>query len=460
MGFLPIIPALIAAYVAMRQSAWHAYLNVYIPVLLLLPMYYRWVLPMLPDPTFEQATILPVAAVFLFRDGGSRWKFTMMDFFIGAFACCIGISEYVNAGYNEAQNLMFDMIATVVLPYVLSKGLLQNEARSIAVSKRMVMCFLAVSIVSVYEFRMGVTPWIVLRRFYPGQGLEWGTSFRYGFARIAGPYAHAILAGLVLTVGLMLQLWLTFSKKWEPHFKGLEWLTISKSTLITIGLIGGIVMTMVRGPWLGGIAGLTLASVGLAKNRKRALVAIIAAVIVIGVPAAVAFRSYASVGRAHAKTESQETAAYRVELIDKYLDIARQRPWLGYGRNTWPQIQSAPSIDNYYLLLSLMHGTVAVGLFVAMMVILIFRLMRLEMDLPVRLPRGSSLGFVLAGMFVLYAVTLATVYMGMQAIPMFAILTGWSEAYLMTRKSDSYLIHRRKTEVTYRPAYSYQRIVT
>jgi hypothetical protein len=459
MGFLPIIPALIAAYVATNQTAWRAYLNVYIPVLLLLPMYYRWVIPMLPDPTFEQATILPIAAVFLYRDG-MRWKFSMMDFFMAAFAGCIGTSEYINAGYNEAQNLMFDMIATVVFPYMLTKGLLQTEARSIALAKRMVMMFLAVSIISVYEFRMGLSPWIFMRHFFPGQGLEWVTSFRYGFARIAGPYAHAILAGLVLTVGLMLQLWLTFSKKWEPQFKGLEWLPISKSTLITLGLLGGIVMTMVRGPWLGGVAGLTLASVGLAKHRLRALIVIVVTSLVVGIPAASAFWAYASVGRAHSKTASQETAAYRVELMDKYLDFVKQKPLLGYGRNTWPQIHTAPSIDNYYLLLSLMHGTVSMGLFVSIMLIMIFRLMRFEMSLPVRLPRGSSLGFILAGSFVLYAVTLATVYMGMQAIPVFAIMTGWSEAYLLTRKSDTYLINRRKVEIAYRPAFAFQRVVT
>jgi hypothetical protein len=423
-------------------------------------MYYRWVLPMLPDPPFEQATILPIAAVFLFRDGGIRWRFSMMDFFIGGLAGCIGVSEYINAGYNEAQNLMFDMIATVVLPYVLTKGMLQTEARSIALAKRMVMLFLAVSIISVYEFRMGLSPWIFMRRFFPGQGLEWVTSFRYGFARISGPYAHAILAGLVITVGLMLQLWLTFSKKWEPRFKRLEWLPVSKSTLITLGLLGGIIMTMVRGPWLGGVAGLTLASVGLAKNRVRALIFIVVTGLVVGIPAASAFRAYASVGRAHAKTASQETAAYRVELMDKYLDFVKQKPWLGYGRNTWPQIHSAPSIDNYYLLLSLMHGTVSMGLFVMIMLIMVLRLIRFELSLPVRLPRGSSLGFILAGLFVLYAVTLATVYMGMQAIPMFAIMTGWSEAYLLTRKSDTYLINRRKVEITYRPAFAFQRIVT
>ncbi|AXC10146.1 membrane protein, putative [Acidisarcina polymorpha] len=434
MGFLPIVPMLIAAYVALRYSPARAFLQVYVPVLLLLPMYYRWVIPLLPDPTFEQATILPIAAVFLVRSGG-RWKFSFADLLILCFAGCIGTSEYLNTGYNEAQNLMFDMVASVVFPYMLAKGLIEPQGLSVAFAKKIVLMFSIVSVLSIYEFRMGLTPWILMRRFYPGQGLEWVTSFRYGFARIGGPYGHAILAGLVLAVGFRVQRWLEWSAQWESHFHGLKWLRVSKARLITIALVGGIIMTMVRGPWLGGAIGACLTAVGRTRHRRRALMAIAGAIIIIGIPAASSFYSYASVGRAHAKTASQETAAYRVELMDKYLTTALKRPAWGYGRNTWPKNPTAPSIDNYYLLLCLMHGMVAVGLLVTIMVTMTVRLVRSEMRSPVSYPLGSSLGFTLAGIFVVYAVTIATVYMGLQTIPLFAIITGWSEGYLLKRYS-------------------------
>ena len=108
----------------------------------------------------------------------------------------------------------------------------------------------------------------------------------------------------------------------------------------------------------------------------------------------------------------------------------------GYGRNTWPHHAGAPSIDNYYLLLLLMHGVVAVGLLLTIMITMIYRLIRAEMQMPIAYPLGGSLGFTLAGIFVVYAVTIATVYMGLQAIPLFAILTGWSEAYLIHGRSQ------------------------
>jgi len=430
MQFLPIFPALIAAYVAIRYTPARAFLQVYIPVLLLLPMYFRWVIPVLPDPTFEQATILPIAAVFLWRHG-KDWKFSFADVLIVSFAGSIGLSEYLNTNYNEAQNLMFDMVASVVFPYMLAKGLIEPYQLRVRFAKKIVMMLLIVSILSVYEFRMGITPWFLMRHFFPGQGLEWVTTFRYGFARISGPYGHAILAGLILAVGFRLQRWLEWSGAWEPRFKWLKWLRISKARLITMGIIGGIIMTMVRGPWLGGFAGAALTAVGRTKHRQRALLLIAAFIVIVGIPAASAFYAYASVGRAHAKTPSQETTAYRMELIDKYVDTAMKRPAWGYGRNTWPKDPTAPSIDNYYLLLCLMHGLVALVLLLTIMITTTYRLVRVEIRLPVTYPLGSSLGFTLAGIFIIYAVTIATVYMGMQTIPIFAIITGWSEGYLL-----------------------------
>jgi hypothetical protein len=451
MSFLPIFPALLAAYIALRYSAARAFLCVYIPVLLLLPMYYRWVIPVLPDPTFEQATILPIAGVFLLRHG-LDWKFTFTDLLILGFAGCIGISEFLNTNYEEAQNLMFDMVASVILPYVLAKGLIEPQGLSVQLAKRTVLMLLAVSIVSVYEFRMGATPWILLRKFYPNQGLEWVTTFRYGFARVGGPYGHAILAGLMLAVGFRLQRWLEWSGQWEPRFRWLKWLKISKARLITIGLIGGMVMTMVRGPWIGGVAGALLTSVSRRKHRHRAMLVITIAVIVVGIPASSWFYAYAAVGRAHAKTQSQETAAYRLELLDKYVATGMKHAAWGYGRNTWPRVPGAPSIDNYYLLLFLMHGGWALGFLVIVMLGMIVRLVSLELKLPISVPLGGSLGFTLAGIFLLYAVTIATVYMGLQTIPMFAIITGWAEGYLIKNR----IVLRLLTQ----PSFTFKRVVS
>jgi hypothetical protein len=76
----------------------------------------------------------------------------------------------------------------------------------------------------------------------------------------------------------------------------------------------------------------------------------------------------------------------------------------------------------------------------------------------VREPLGGSLGFTLAGIYLVYAITLATVYMGMQAIPLFAIVTGWSEGYLVAN-SKTRTPRQSRVVVSNRPEFSFRRVI-
>ncbi len=52
------------------------------------------------------------------------------------------------------------------------------------------------------------------------------------------------------------------------------------------------------------------------------------------------------------------------------------------------------------------------------------RLLSLELELPMTVLLEVSLALTLTGIFVLHAVTIATVYMELQTTPIFAIITG------------------------------------
>ena len=436
MDILALVPMLIAGIVAFAHSPEKAFLNVYVPVLLVLPDYYRWRAPGLPDASFNQAAILPVVLAAIMRYGG-KWRWTFTDFLVFGLAFSIGCSEFVNAGYSEAQNLMFDMLAWIVLPYAAAKMLIEPLGLGSAFGRRMVNCLFFLSIISVFEFKFGMTPFrLVLDRFFPGQGLGWVTTFRWGFARVAGPYGHAILAGIIFLAAFRVHRWLEWSNQWERSFRWLPSLPVSKARAITITLLAGIVMTMVRGPWIGGFLAAGVAAIGRAKNRRKAAIVTACAICALGIPGAAVLYSYASVGRANAATVAQESAAYRKELIDKYVDIALERSLMGWGRNTWPKVDGMPSIDNYYLLLALMHGVTAVVLLCAIfgyvMTRLVIRGLRAD---PAAGPRGSSLEFTLLSVYVLIGFSIATVYMGTQAMPLFAIITGWSEGLLLSPAS-------------------------
>ena len=262
--------------------------------------------------------------------------------------------------------------------------------------------------ISVYQFKMGTNPFqTLLARFFPGQG-GWVTTFRYGFARIAGPYGHAILAGVIFAVAYRMQRWLQWNECWRGHLK---WLPMDAGSFVTYAIIGGSVMTLCRGPWIGAFCGMVASLIGRAIDRRRALTITLVLLITIGTPGYLKFKAYVSVGRAGAKTVAQESAAYRKELLDKYIAIAEQRAAFGWGLTGWPKLPGMPSIDNYYLLISLMHGVTALGLLLAIFIWLIVRLGRYGAARPSSSPSGS-LAFSLLGAYLAVMVSIATVYLG------------------------------------------------
>jgi len=454
MQFLAILPGIWALIVAFAKSPQRAFLDVYIPVLLCLPDYYRLILPGIPKLSFSHSAIIPVTIAYLFSSG-PKWKWTLGDLLVTGFVCCVAYSEYLNSGYKDAQNLMVDMVCLALLPYILTKALVEPGGLRVAFTKRLVMCLFVLSIISLYEFKFALTPWrLLLDGFFPDQGGGWVTTFRWGFTRVAGPYGHAILAGAILVIGYRIQRWLEWSGEWEPHFTTIP-LSWPKATVITLALAAGIIMTMVRGPWIGGFLGAGATMIGRAKNRWLTVGILAAFFVVCGIPAAIVAYNYASVGRANATSDSQETAAYRKELIDKYVGIAVERSTWGWGRNTWPKVPGMPSIDNYYLLLAIMHGVAALAFLLGILLITPIRLFLFEMKEPPQLPRGSSLGFTFIAIFVAIGWIIATVFLGSQLLPLLFIVTGWAEGYLLIEKQSS----TSNTVSEYVPAFRFQRTI-
>lgn len=429
MNAVAFIPGILAVIWLIRKSHREAYLDIYLPSLLLLPGWCRCVLPGAPDPTFHEAAILPVAAAFFWR-AAKKWRFSPTDFLVLAYALIIGYSEYRNAGFSDAQNLMFDMIAAGLFPYMLAKGIVEANGMRVAFVRRFTWLMAILAWILTYEFKFAFNPYRrVFDHFFPGQGDGWVTTFRYGFARIAGPFGHAILAGIVFMIAYRLQRWLQHSGHWEPHFRMVR-TRFTKAQMLTASLLGGLVMTMVRGPQIGAVIATVISFMGRGPNPKRRALIVTAVTLTVGIPAAIEAYGYAAVGRAAALTASQESAAYRKELIDKYVGIAMEHSMFGWGRNGWPRVSGMPSIDNYYLLLALMHGVPAVILLVTILVSLFVRLMRNGFRAAPSRPQGDSLSFTLAGVFAGVIFAILTVYMGDNVIPIFFTLVGFAEGYL------------------------------
>jgi hypothetical protein len=447
MSLIVYFATIAAIAMANKHGPGRAFLAVYMPVLLLIPDTYKAITPGLPDPTFSQAAILPILFVTLARYG-SRWRPAPMDLLIFLFAGWVAYSDYIARGYADAQNLMFSMMASVVAPYIVARLVIPAERLHVDVARRYVILLFASAVIGVWEFRFGFNPFIAaFERFFPGQSGGWVTTFRYGVARVAGPFSHAILAGIMMVLAYRLNRWLEWGGHWEPKFKrvALPW---PKARVITVVLFVAMIMTVARGPWIGGIIGAGIAMVGRARNRKKALRISLALLAVGSLVGGKMLASYLDIQPGAHMTMSQESAFYRKVLMEKYFDIALDHMWFGWGLTTWPKVGGMESIDNYYLLLSLMHGVPATLMLVFMLLGSSVMCIRKGLNAPeaVAMPL-----FALAGIFVAIFVSLGTVYLGEQVLPTMFLMMGWAQGLMRDGGIED--VHPSATPAQARPAF-------
>lgn len=213
--YLGLIAAAVATW---RHGPGRALLAVYLPLLLLIPDSLRAITPGLPDPNFNQAAIVPIAAAALLRHARG-WRLARMDLLVLLFAAWSAGSDCLGRGYDDAQNLMFSMLLSVLSPYLVARCVIGAGDLHVAVARRFVILVFGVALVGVWEARFGFNPfYAIIGPLFPGQGSGWVTTFRHGLARVAGPYSHAILAGIMLSVAFGLQRWLQGAGHWEPRF--------------------------------------------------------------------------------------------------------------------------------------------------------------------------------------------------------------------------------------------------
>src|SRR5882762_1916588 len=94
MQLLLLVPFLASLYYLWRGSARSAFLNVFLPVLLLIPESYVWRIPHLPPVNYMVMTLFPIAVALPFYL--RWWQPRRIDLWIGLCGECFGISGRLN----------------------------------------------------------------------------------------------------------------------------------------------------------------------------------------------------------------------------------------------------------------------------------------------------------------------------------------------------------------------------
>ena len=294
------------------------------------------------------------------------------------------------------------------------------------------LIFLLLFPLFIYEMRFWISPiYKLMLPFFPYATPA--MSLRYGVARTFGPFEHPILACVMIVAVYRLHRWLSWSGEWDKAPGGwlgwlhdkTRWLRIPLQYKISIVLIVMAIMTISRGPWIGGFAGAALTAVGNFKKRTVWL----AIFLVVGVMGAVggklALDAFTTPGVGEAISGEAMTMLYRKQLVEKYKEFMYEKMWTGWGLTTRPKIKGMESVDNAFLGMALAHGILAPILIVVIFVYATVSQIRFGIRAP---PGQPPIGFTFAGIYLAAFISFATVYMGSQTEPMLFLLLGWGES--------------------------------
>lgn len=429
------VPAGIATVVVILGGARRGFLWVYLPTLLLLPMYFTLRFPHLPPVTFLDMATIPVALA-LIAEGLPGWRLRAMDLLVFCFALSAGYSEAHGGTMQDGGLQVYANLIAVVFPYMMGRQWMEprkgaSHEDAVRWRAQFVRIFLGLltldAAIGVYDFLSGKSSsQRVWRVFFPDQTVDWPEQMRWGFGRIQGPFAQAILAGMIFTIGIAYCMWMQRADgRWGARpltaVLRLRWRNVAM-----VALIAGLLMAQSRGPWIGGLILLAVLWLPLASSFRQALAVVLVLSAVGGVGAYLYGRKYTAGSREHAQTVEQEDAIYRRELIGNYMPLVLEKPLTGWGVSFYPSVRGQKSIDNEYLFLAVIQGVPGLLLFVVMSVggcVRVARLLRNAERADDRFLLYAHLAVVVS-----LLVTMTTVYLGQQVEPLYFLVLGWMQA--------------------------------
>lgn len=434
MDIVILFPALLCTAGLYFWGAPRTFLNICLPILVLLPTYFYWKVNGFPNVDFSLAVLMPLG-VALVPLLGLRWKWTRSDLWMLLYILSSAAADFRFGETSLAKYRLFDVIFAALVPYMAGKLLIEQAGARFETVKRIVQILWLSCLVAIPEFVIKINLFSRIgMHIFPGQWPGWSTQLRWGFGRVAGPYGTAEIYGLILGTGLLLLLWI---QQWStPALPFLRPHVVSSKRLVQLALltlVTTLLMTQSRGPWLGTLLALPFALAGRAKNVKRAALLVGLGIVSVAVPAYIAVDHYTSGPRVNYGTE-QETAQYRRQLLINYLPLAEQGGLWGWG-TFHPVLDGQPSIDNEFLRVFLTQGYIGVAAY--MLLILEAGISLVRVGISAELREDRHFCFTLFGIIAGWTLTLSTVYMGAQSYELFFLLAGWTQVIPRVRVNAS-----------------------
>jgi hypothetical protein len=431
-----LLPTVVAIAMLFFASPQRVLLRVYLPCLMLVPLYIQFqVRGVNVDPASLVGMVLAIAGlVTQFK----TLRLTALDLCMVALLFSIFYADAHHGRANIGGIAMISALLGIVFPYIIGRTLIEQTGSRTQFAKLLVICLFGVAIISVWEFRMTVDLFQSSAEAILGHASGLVRQRRWGFGRVAGPYCFAITAGMMFTFGVMFQLWLAGKKLWQTHARRAVLSRPRPYWVLAIVLLG-LFMTGSRGPWIGCGLGLILALIGLAKNRKRAMLIGFCSFVFITAATLFILDRYSDANADVRDDQDRQNATYRRKLLDTYAPIVDAGGLWGNGSptqlygNVYGYDMKQASIDNEFLFVAVDQGYFGAGLLVVCFCLSIFHLVLH----CYRLKRSEDFAFAfcMLGLIVGSAFSLTTVFMCPPTLQLIYLCFGWSQSIRPSRAS-------------------------
>ncbi len=349
-----MIPVFLTVYLYLKYGAETAIEKSVIPFMILIPFSFReYISPYAPLLTFYCCAILPLLIIGLIVYKVPR-NFSLMDLLVLSFVLMCTYAGFESSGSQFGKSIIMYEAMETLIPYFVIRCFIE---------KRNVIRFLTtltifISITAIFapvEFFINRTLANIYQIFWQKNGL-WAPFVRNGFNRVYSMYGHPIHAGIIFSTSVILLIVLYKLRVYR-----------NKKLITALILINvmALIMTISRSSYIMIIPSIMVFWYSLVGHKKTYAV-ILVVMFTVGYTVGMdMYNSYIEIKPGEKASETKQSAYYRKQLLDNYTEIAKKRPFYGYGNNI-PVLGGQYSIDNHYLLLSLRYGYIATGIFILM----------------------------------------------------------------------------------------------
>jgi hypothetical protein len=363
-------------------------------------------------------------------DGSSRARLQAPDIFLLLYAVLQLVLMFPYESFTASVRRVMLLGMDMLLPYFIISRACRSRAALIDCMAGFALAMCVLAPLAWVEFARG---WIL----YAGLEERWGTGRMISYltrgdnlrAQVTG--GHSIVFGFAMMVGFGFWLYLQTrvdSAKWR-------WLG-----LLTI--LGGLVATLARGPWVGAAA-ILLVFLALGPHAGRRTVKALGGMAVVG--GIVLMTPWGSNIIDHLPfvgTVGDESITYRARLAEMSWMLIQQNPLLGtpYYMAYMEELRQGEGIIdivNTYAGLALTYGLVGLGLFAGFFVATLLRAHRVIRASSDGDPDFSLLGAALVACIVGALITIATVSNYLSVPYVYWALAGLAFAYVQVWRTST-----------------------